>query len=415
MRMCVLPSSACLCAVALAMLLAASRIVAEEPAVPSLPPAAGVPDQAESAAAPVGGQTGGNTEAASSDPVPVAAPDDGWGALGILGKSVEKGERRHFFLLASESFAGASMRTPVVILRGATAGPTVCFTAGIHGDELNGVEIVRELVEALDPGTLRGTVIGVPIVNLHGFQRSSRYLPDRRDLNRYFPGDPHGSSASRIADALFHGIITECDALVDFHSGSLHRSNMPQVRGDLTDPSVRNLAYGFGAEVVVHNPGKPGTLRRAATDAGIPAIIYEAGEPMRFQKKQIERGVDGVRSLLRSLGVLNDREAKKRKQQFYYQSHWVRADRGGILVSSVELGDHVREGDILGTVADPLRRGRMVIVSPHTGRLIGMTLAPVVIPGDAAFHIGVQNGEPPEVADGAGAPEQMEDEDERPE
>ena len=177
----------------------------------------------------------------------------------------------------------------MLVVAGAQAGPVVCLTGGIHGDELNGVEVVRRsLAQARSPRELRGTLIGVPIVNLAAFRRGSRYLPDRRDLNRFFPGNARGSSAARLARSLFD-VLRHCDALVDVHSGSFHRTNLPQVRGDLRKPEVLRLAKAFGSEIAVHNEGRPGTLRRAATEAGIPAIAYEAGEPMRFQEDAIDR------------------------------------------------------------------------------------------------------------------------------
>jgi predicted deacylase len=178
------------------------------------------------------------------------------------------------------------------------------LTAGVHGDELNGIEIVRQIFEHVSPKQLSGMLVGVPVANLHVFRRGSRYLPDRRDLNRYFPGHPAGSSASRIANALFVDVVLRCDALVDFHTGSFYRTNLPQLRANLTQEDVMELARAFGIGVVVHSEGMVGTLRRASTDAGIPAITYEAGEPQRFQAHEIERGVEGMRNTLRSMRVL---------------------------------------------------------------------------------------------------------------
>jgi predicted deacylase len=278
------------------------------------------------------------------------------------------------------------------------------------------VEIVRRILEETKPGELRGTIVGVPIVNIQGFEHSSRYLPDRRDLNRHFPGRPDGSSASRIAFAFFESVVRKCDALVDFHTGSFHRANLPQVRGDLRNKHVLDLARAFGTEVAVHNIGRLGTLRRAATDAEIPAIIYEAGEPMRFQRTEIERGAAGIRNLLGRLGLTEPTRAVPGKQWIYYASHWVRVDHGGILLSEVRLGDWVRENEALATVTDPMGRERSEVVSARRGRVLGMTLAPVVRPGVAVFNIGIETGGPTgEEADGNATPEYVELEDERPE
>ena len=178
----------------------------------------------------------------------------------------------------AQSFEGIAAPTPVLVVNGAKPGPTVCLTAAVHGDELNGIEIVRRVLYDLDPERLSGAVIGVPIVNLQGFRRSSRYLPDRRDLNRFFPGNPTGSSASRIAYSFFNEVITHCNVLVDLHTGSFHRTNLPQLRADLSNPQVANMTNKFGSTVVLHSIGSKGTLRRAATDAGIPAVTLEAEE-----------------------------------------------------------------------------------------------------------------------------------------
>ncbi|MGH7288069.1 MAG: M14 family metallopeptidase, partial [Myxococcota bacterium] len=169
-----------------------------------------------------------------------------WDLVELLSQTVAPGDRRRLSLRAGESFAGDAVEIPVLVLRGNTPGPTLCFVAGVHGDELNGIEIVREVFEAIAPRNLSGMLIGVPVANVHGLRRSSRYLPDQRDLNRFFPGHPGGSSASRIANALFEGVVGDCDALVDFHTGSFQRTNLPQVRGDLRVPRILELAKGFG-------------------------------------------------------------------------------------------------------------------------------------------------------------------------
>jgi predicted deacylase len=333
-------------------------------------------------------------------------PAESWGPYRLLGTDIPPGEERQLSLFVSESFAGYSLRTPVRVAAGREPGPTLCITAGIHGDELNGTEIVRRVFEGLDPAGVSGILVGIPIVNLHGFRRSSRYLPDRRDLNRYFPGNPSGSAASRIAYAVFDRVIRRCESLVDLHTGSFHRTNLPQLRGDLTNPRVLHLARGFGAGTVVHTLGRRGTLRRAATETGIPAITYEGGEPMRFQDDEVERGVEGIRQLMTDLdmiepavdaeGAPEPKPASAPPQKIYHRSRWVRVDEGGILLSRVRLGERIEEGTTLGAVTDPLSNERTVIFSPYAGRLIGMALNQVVIPGFAAFHIGMEDVGPAE-------------------
>lgn len=321
-----------------------------------------------------------------------AAASDPWGALTFLDVVVQPGESRRATWGVSESFAGSSLDTPVFVVRGVGPGPTLCLTAGIHGDELNGVEIVRRVLADLDGEKLHGTLIGVPIVNLHGFRRSSRYLPDRRDLNRFFPGRPSGSSASRIAYAFFQDVVRSCDSLVDLHTGSFHRANLPHLRANLDVPATLALAKGFASTIVVHSLGTLGTLRRAATEAGIPAITYEAGEPMRFQESDVDRGVDGILDLMRTTGMFGKHRGSGDPEVFR-RSHWVRSDEGGILISAVDLGDRVEHGDLLGTVTDPLSNERSELRAPHAGTVIGMALNQVVIPGFAVFHLGIRVGD----------------------
>jgi hypothetical protein len=328
--------------------------------------------------------------AAAAAAAPPAAPRE---PFRLLGAEVPGGEERQLSLFVSDSFVGYSMRTPVLVSVGREAGPTLCLTAGIHGDELNGTEVVRRVFERLDPATLRGALVGIPIVNLHGFRRGSRYLPDRRDLNRYFPGNAWGSAASRIAHGVFERVVRHCGALVDLHSGSFHRSNLPQLRGDLSDPRVLELARGFASAVTVHSPGRSGTLRRAATEAGIPAVTYEAGEPLRLENPEVEAGVQGVQHLLAALGMTPPSGPPGEPQPVYLRSRWVRVDADGILIARVALGDQVAKGDVLGTVTDPITNDRSVVHAPWEGRLIGLAANQVVIPGFAAFHLGFAGGE----------------------
>jgi predicted deacylase len=241
---------------------------------------------------------------------------------------------------------------------------------------------------------MEGMVIGFPVVNLHGFRSSSRYLPDRRDLNRYFPGAPNGSSASRIAYAIFRVIVERCDVLVDFHTASFHRTNLPQLRADLTDPHSLDVARRFAAGVVVHNYGMRGTLRRSATDVGIPAITYEAGEPMRFEQDEIDHGVRGVMNLLASYAMVPPLAQPVRAPEVYRRSRWVRSNEGGIFLAVRNVGDRVREGEVLGQVIDPVTNERAELEAPVDGRIIGMALPQVVIPGFATFHLGITAPEP---------------------
>jgi predicted deacylase len=325
------------------------------------------------------------------------------GSLDLLEAVKARGSISRLFLRSSESFSGGRVDTPVVVLAGARSGPTLCVVAGIHGDEVNGVEVVRRTVGTVSPASLSGTLIAIPIANMSAFRRGSRYLPDRRDLNRYFPGRIFGSSASRIAYLIFDEVIRHCNALVDLHTGSFHRSNLHQLRADLSDRATMQLAADFGAKVVVNNEGRVGTLRRAATDAGIPTITVEAGEPTRFDEAHITKAFGGLQRLLHARGMIANPLVEPNQTQAvaYLRTRWVRTDHGGILVSRVALGDMVETGQILGTVSDPLSDEVEAVISPISGRLLGMAVDQVVMPGFATYHLGFDSIP---VADSALAP-----------
>lgn len=321
--------------------------------------------------------------------------------LQLLGTEILPGTSERLAWAATELFEGVPVSTPVLVVNGKRPGPTLCLTAAVHGDELNGIEMVRRVFHDVDPQKLSGSIIGVPIVNVQGFRRGSRYLPDRRDLNRYFPGNPDGSAAARIAHALFNDIILQCDALVDLHTGSFERANLPQIRADLRNPDVLTLTHGFGAMVVLHSTPTVGTLRHAATMAGIPAVTVEAGGPSQLELAEVKHGVKGIETLLTELGMVRRMRLWGDPEPVYYRSSWVRADNGGILLSDVSLGSTVRKGDILGSITDPMSNARTQLRSPYSGRIIGMARNQVVMPGFAAFHVGIQTDDIPAIAEDA--------------
>lgn len=309
----------------------------------------------------------------------------------LLDSEVPPGTSTRLEWSPSVSFMGISAPSAVLVLNGVKKGPTLCLTAAVHGDELNGIEIVRRVMYDINPQELSGAVIGVPIVNLQGFRRSSRYLPDRRDLNRFFPGNPRGSSASRIAASFFNNVVKHCDLLIDLHTGSFRRTNLPQLRADLSYPEVAKFSKKMGAIVVVQSEGAVGSLRRAAVEAGIPCVTLEAGAPHELQREAVEHGVKSIESAMDNLGMITRRRFWERPAEpVYYQSTWVRAIDGGILFSEVEIGDTIRKGDLLGVVTDPITNARSEIIAPFDGRVIGMALNQVMYPGFAAYHIGLQ-------------------------
>lgn len=327
---------------------------------------------------------------AEPEPEPEELPT---GEIEILGQKVPPGSYRRLTWSSDSLSAGFSEPTPVLVVNGANPGPTLCLVGAIHGDELNGVEMIRSVIFDIDPSKLKGAVVGVPVANIMGFRRNSRYLPDRRDWNRYFPGNTHGSTASRLAHSFFNSVIIHCDSLVDIHTGSFHRTNLPQLRADLSDGQVAKFAQSFGEIAVLNSRGNPSSLRAAALRAGIPAVTMEAGEPQHLQPDVVAAGVTAIKTLLAKNEMYGRAPKWGRVAPVYYRSSWIRANQSGILFSRVHLGKRVREGDILGTITDPITNARTNIISPFNGRVLGMALDQVVLPGFAAYHIGVQTAE----------------------
>jgi hypothetical protein len=264
----------------------------------------------------------------------------------------------------------------------------VWLSAAIHGDEIGGVEIIRRVNGRLDPRRLQGTVLSVPIVNVHGFLSGDRYLPDRRDLNRSFPGSANGSLAGQIAAAFMREIVAPCDIGIDLHTGSDHRSNLPQVRGDLDDERTRELARAFGAPLMLHAGLRDGSLRAAATEDGVTVLLFEGGEAWRFDEEVIRVGTSGSLRVLAHLGMIDAEEAptpvEPAESRF---SRWVRARRSGIALVSVELGQEVTQGQYLAVIHDALGRRLSRASAPFDGIVIGLTQHPLVHQGDALVHI----------------------------
>ncbi|MCZ6625425.1 MAG: succinylglutamate desuccinylase/aspartoacylase family protein [Deltaproteobacteria bacterium] len=324
----------------------------------------------------------------------VAAQSSGaWDAIELIGRTVASGEKRKFSFTPKGTFEGFYLDVPVFVARGAAPGATLCVTAGIHGDEMNGVEVARRVFAKIDPMNLAGTLIVLPLINVNGFRVGSRYLPDRRDLNRYFPGRIDGSVASIIANAFFSNIILRCNALVDLHSGSFRLSMLPQIRVDLSQKDAVELAHVFGVGIIVGGAGPSKSLRRAAMNAGIPAITYEAGESLRFQPKEIARGVEGVKNVMVYIDMIEGTHHEVPKSHICDRSRWVRVPRGqsGFFFPERELGSEISSGDRLGYVVDPLTDERYDIIAPYGGYIIGMAVPQVVLSGYALFNLGLHD------------------------
>lgn len=310
-------------------------------------------------------------------------------AIGTV--KVRAGTRREVSLPISRLVTGAEVSLPVHVLHGREEGPTVWMNAAIHGDELVGVEVIRRVLATLDPRTIRGTVLAVPIVNVLGAMTGDRYLPDRRDLNRSFPGSARGSLASRIAHLLMTEVVAKCEVGIDLHTGSDRRSNLPQVRCDLDDPRTRELAEAFGAPVIYHAKLRDGSLRSAAREAGARVLLYEGGEAWRLDEYAVVPGVTGVRRVLTSLDMVEADEETPPPSgpgAVCRRSGWVRARRTGMLHLEVSLGQEVTAGQRLGALYDSYGRRLALVKADRDGIVMGRTEAPMVNHGDALVHLG---------------------------
>ena len=312
-----------------------------------------------------------------------------WGVFELLDRQILPGERAKFSFITEDSFAASFLNMPVFVTRGARSGPTLCVTAGIHGDEINGIEIARRVFAEIDAKKLSGTLIVLPSINAEGFRTGSRTLSDRRDLNRAFPGKSHGSVAAIIADGVFSRVLMRCDAVVDLHTASNNRANLPQIRADLTNPAIKDLAVHFGVGIIVNGPGPIGSLRRAVADAGIPVIIYEAGEPLRFQEHEIERGVSGVLNIIGYLQMIDGHDVETPDNRIYERSRWLRASPGqsGFFFPVAVLGDKISEGDLLGRIVDPISDEVYEVRSGLKGQIVGMAVSQPVLSGYALYHV----------------------------
>jgi uncharacterized protein len=313
----------------------------------------------------------------------------------IAGTEVAPGERADLECAVSESYVGHRTSIPVAVFNGTEPGPRLFVTAAVHGDELNGIAACRDLVGLLDPAAIRGTVIVVPIVNVIGAQLHSRYLPDRRDLNRCFPGTTSGSVASRMARVVTDEVIMGSDVGIDLHTATNRRTNVPQVRIDTTDERARELALAFGAPYVLSASLRPGSLRQAAADIGVSVLTYEGGEALKFEPEPIEVALRGVLRVLGHLDMLADPPATDVASLVMPESRWMRAERGGILDLQVGPGDEVTVGQPLWTTTDPFGQELSTVESPLDGIVIGGTTLPLVAPGDAVLHLAViADGQP---------------------
>jgi len=307
----------------------------------------------------------------------------------VNGVTVEPGRRQTIDLPVAKLYTHTMLAMPVHVVNGKRGGPRLFVSAAIHGDELNGVEIIRRLLKLPILSRLRGTLIAIPIVNVHGFLERSRYLPDRRDLNRSFPGHERGSLASRVASLFMEEIVGQCSHGIDLHTAGVHRSNLPQIRANLEDKETARLAEAFGTPVLIDANIRDGSLRQAAMEQGIPMLLYEAGEALRFDEVAIRAGVHGIVQVMRALDMLPAVRKKKTpyKPVLARSSSWVRSPDSGILRAMVSLGTQVEKDTLLGIVADPFGERDVELRSPYNGIIVGRTNLPLVHEGEALFHV----------------------------
>jgi uncharacterized protein len=305
----------------------------------------------------------------------------------FAGRPVPPGTRRQISLPAGRLPSGTEVALPIEVLNGVAPGPTVWLSGALHGDEIVGVEIIRRVLERVDERALAGVMIAAPVVNVFGFVTGSRYLPDRRDLNRSFPGNTRGPLAARIARIFVDHVLAVAHVGIDFHAGSDERTNLPQIRGNMDDPDTRALALAFGAPLTVHSKTIKGSLRATALKMGKRVLLFEGGEPKRFSPEAVDAGVEGTLRVLRRLGMTDDDAPAGARSVESRSTTWVRAPRGGIFRLEVRLGCRVAKGDRLGIITGPSGRGGREVRARATGIVMGHTVNPLVHQGDALVHI----------------------------
>ena len=321
------------------------------------------------------------------------------GGFQIGGVEIQPGQRRTVDLPVSSLSDHTPVNMSAHIIHGKSDGPVIFVSAGVHGDEVIGIEIVWRLLKSPALRGLRGTLIVVPSVNSFGFINRSRYLPDRRDLNRSFPGSEGGSLAARLAHLFLNEIVSRSDVGIDLHSAAIHRINYPQVRVSPDDPAARSLADVFGAPIIMESPIRQGSLRRSAMDMGKPVLLFEAGEGLRFDEVSVRAGQAGILRVMKSLDMISARgvAAAKSPPQFCASSKWLRAPMGGLFRSLKADGEPVRRDDVLGVVSDPFGEDETEVTAPFNGIIVGRAVLPVVNEGDAVFHLArVQSLKPAE-------------------
>jgi predicted deacylase len=306
----------------------------------------------------------------------------------IDGQAITPGKRQRLDIPVSRLPTQTLISLPVIVINGKQPGPRLWLSAAIHGDEINGVEIIRQVLEKVKPRQLRGALITVPVVNVFGFIEQSRYLPDRRDLNRSFPGSPHGSLASHLAYLFMEEIVNNSTHGIDLHTAAVPRINLPHIRANLEDEITKNCALAFGAPLMLHSAMRDGSLRQAACKQGIPVLLYEAGETLRFDTQAIQIGVEGIFKVMNYLGMYSENIITDNPPSLtVWQTKWVRASRGGILHLDIALGQKVAKKQVLGLITDAFGDTKLKVRAPIDGIVISHTQNPLINQGDGIVNL----------------------------
>lgn len=311
-------------------------------------------------------------------------------AFTIGGISIKPGKQAQVDLPIPNLYTHDPMSCPIYVIHGKKEGPILFLSGAIHGDEISGVEIIRRVLKRKAVNHIHGTLVAVPVVNIFGFIAQTRYLPDRRDLNRSFPGSESGSLAGRIANMFLSEIVSKCTHGIDLHTAAIHRDNFPHIRAVLENPEVARMARAFNSPVILNTAIGDGTLRKSAAKLGIPVIVYEAGEALRFDEVAIRAGVKGIILVMRELRMLPALKNKSAATSESFEarsSTWVRAPKSGILRANKSLGMRVTKGEFLGVISDPFGEYEEIVSASAEGVIIGRTNIPLVNAGEALFHI----------------------------
>ncbi|MGB5512346.1 MAG: succinylglutamate desuccinylase/aspartoacylase family protein [Woeseiaceae bacterium] len=310
-------------------------------------------------------------------------------SIEIGGITISPGQRVTVDLPVADLYTSTSLHMPVEVICGRKPGPVLFVSAAVHGDELNGVEIIRRLLRRKALKSIRGTLLAIPIVNVHGFLNQSRYLPDRRDLNRSFPGSAKGSIAARLANLFIKEIVSKAEYGIDLHTGALHRSNLPQIRANLDHPATLDIARVFGTPVIINSDIRDGSLRACAFERGMPVLIYEAGQALRFDEISIRAGLRGILHVMRHIGMLPALKNPRLATPVVAKStSWVRAPDSGIVSSKVRLGNSVHKGQKIAMISNPVGDAEAAVLAPFDGIVIGQSNLPLAHEGDALFNLG---------------------------